>query len=56
MPTTEAQKKANKKWQEANHDKYNAICRESVRKRYIKNKEEISNYKKGWYLYKKEWN
>lgn len=54
MPTTEAQKRANKKWRESNHEKYNEICRESVRKRYIEKKEEISNYKKSWYLFKKE--
>jgi|688.fasta_scaffold929546_2 hypothetical protein len=54
MPTSEAQQKANKKWRENNHEKYNAICRESVRKRYIEHKDSISNYKKSWYLFRKE--
>jgi hypothetical protein len=54
MPTSEAQKRANKKWRESNHEKYNEICRESVKKHYIQNKEEISNRKSKWYLFKKE--
>jgi hypothetical protein len=54
MPPTEAQKRANKKYRENNHDRYNEICRESVRKHYILNKEAISNRKSKWYLLKKE--
>lgn len=52
--TTEAQKRANKKWRDANHERYNEICREAVKKRYENKKKEISDYKKSWYLFKKE--
>ena len=49
MPTTEAQKRANQKWLEANKDRYNTLCAEAMKKRYINNKSEISEYKKEWY-------
>jgi len=53
MPTSEAQKKANNKWREANKEKYDDICREAVKKHYIVNKEKISEYKRNWYQSKK---
>lgn len=49
MPTSESQKRANQKWREANKEKYNAICLESMRIHYINNKSAISDYKKEWY-------
>lgn len=54
MPTSESQKRANKKWQENNKEKYNAICAQSMKKRYTENKEFLSTYKKRLYLWKKE--
>ena len=54
MPTSEAQRKANKKWREANHDKYNEICRESVKNYYIENKDKISLYKQKLRIYKNQ--
>jgi len=54
MPSTsEAQKRANQKWREANKEKYNAICAEAMKIRYLTNKSEISEYKKKWYQIKK---
>lgn len=54
MPlTSEAQKRANKKWQENNKEKYNAICLEASKTHYLINKERISEYKKQWYQTKK---
>ena len=47
MPSTsEAQKRANQKWREANKEKYNAICAEAMKIRYLTNKSQISEYKK----------
>lgn len=54
MPlTSEAQKRANKKWRENNKEKYNEICLEASRTHYLINKERISEYKKQWYQTKK---
>lgn len=53
MPTSESQKRANKKWRENNHEKYNEICKEAVKKHYIANKEKIREYKKNWYQSRK---
>ena len=53
MPTSEAQKRANQKWREANKERYNSICCEAAKKQYIENKEVISAYKKEWYKQKK---
>jgi len=49
MPTSESQKRANQKWREANKEKYNSICAEAAKTRYINNKDAISDYKKEWY-------
>jgi len=49
MPTSEAQKRANQKWRDSNKEKYNAICAEAMKTRYINNKDAISDYKKEWY-------
>lgn len=49
MPTSEAQKRANHKWREANKEKYNTLCADAMKKRYINNKPAISDYKKEWY-------
>jgi hypothetical protein len=54
MPTTEAQKKANKKWREANKEKYNAICLESAKKYNEEHKDEIKVKQHSYYLFRKE--
>jgi hypothetical protein len=55
MPTTtESQARANKKWRENNREKYNEICAESMRIRYINNKEKFSLYKKKLLIYKNQ--
>jgi hypothetical protein len=54
MPTSEPQKRANKKWRENNRERYNNICKEAVRKNYIENKDAISLRKAKWYLFKRE--
>lgn len=53
MPTSEAQKRANQKWREANKERYNSICKEAAKKQYNENREVISAYKKEWYKQKK---
>lgn len=54
MTTSESQLRANKKWREANREKYNSICAESMRIRYINNKEKISLYKHNLRIYKNQ--
>jgi|LakMenEpi03Aug12_release.lakeMendotaPanAssembly.Ray.scaffolds.fasta_scaffold4292033_1 hypothetical protein len=54
MATTEAQKKANKKWRENNKDKYNAIQLSNNIKFYYQNKDKILQKKKEYYLKKKQ--
>jgi hypothetical protein len=54
MPTSEAQQKANKKWREANKEKYNAICLESTKKYNIENKDSIKVKQHSYYLFRKE--
>ena len=52
MPTSEPQKRANKKWRENNRERYNNICKEAVRIHYINNKDAISLYKHNLRIYK----
>lgn len=54
MTTSVSQARANKKWRENNREKFNAICAESMRINYQKNKLKKSKYSKGIYLFKKE--
>lgn len=42
MPVSEAQKRANQKWREANRERYNAICGKSNNKRYAENRESMA--------------
>lgn len=49
MPTTEAQKRANQKWREANRAKSNAMQLPFTKKWANKNKEHISIQKKAYY-------
>ena len=41
------------KWRELNKEKYNDICNKAQAMYYVKNKEKISQRKKGWYLRRK---
>lgn len=52
--TSISQAKANLKWRTNNRAKYNAICAESMRINYDKNKSKRSEYSKKLYLFKKE--
>lgn len=52
--TSSSQALANKKWRENNREKYNKICAESMRIRYINNKEKISLYKHNLRIYKNQ--
>jgi uncharacterized phage-like protein YoqJ len=52
--TSLCQARANKKWRENNREKYNAICNESMRIRYINNKDKISLYKRNLRIYKNQ--
>jgi len=52
--TSEAQKRANKKWQETNKDLYLAICLASTKKYNLEHKDQIKLKQHGYYLYRKE--
>ena len=52
--TSLCQARANKKWRENNREKFNAICAESMRIRYINNKDKISLYKRNLRIYKNQ--
>jgi hypothetical protein len=52
--TSEAQKKANQKWREANKERYNAICLASTKIYNENNKDKIKLKQNGYYLYRKE--
>jgi len=54
MVYTEAQKKAIYKWRENNKEKYNSVCLKGNLKYYDNNKEEISEYKKKYWINKQD--
>ena len=51
---TEAQKRAIYKWRQNNKEKYNSVCLKSNLKYYDNNKEEISEYKKKYWINKQD--
>ncbi len=52
--TTEAQKRANQKWREANRERYNAICLASTKKYNLEQKDKIKMKQHNYYLYRKQ--
>jgi hypothetical protein len=54
MPATEAQKKATKKWRDANREKYNEYSNMAAKRWAVKNKEHICEQKKEYYELNKE--
>lgn len=54
MPVSEAQKKANKKWRDANREKYNEYTLIAVKKWADQHKEVIKEKKKEYYIANKE--
>jgi hypothetical protein len=54
MPTTEAQKRANKKWRDTHKEQYNAIQLANNINFYHQHREQILAKKKEYYLKKKE--
>lgn len=53
--TSEAQKRANKKWRENNREKVNDLARPLALEWYHIHKELVLIKKAGKYLFKKEW-
>ncbi len=52
--TSLCQARANKKWQENNHEKYNEICLQSTKKYNLIHKDEIKIKQHEYYLLRKE--
>jgi hypothetical protein len=54
MPVSEAQKKATKKWRDANREKYNEYTNMAVKKWADQHKEVIKEKKKEYYIANRE--